>query len=155
MNSNTSPKSADLTAHWRVCGLLALLLIASLVVCHVWEAEWRVGTDEAQRVVIRSILYTVAIVLFPVTTLLRYILIRLDQTMPGDKPAAKRYLTTVIATTLLIESVAAFGPVMFALGDGYNTLYIFSGLGALGLFLQRPKMAEYLGIVEALAHKND
>jgi len=50
----------------------------------------------------------------------------------------------------LIESVGIFGFVMFILGDNFNTLYIFSGLSALGMFLYRPQMDEYARIIEAL-----
>ena len=64
--------------------------------------------------------------------------------------AKNRYLVTVIVSMSLIESVGIFGFVMFILGDNFNTLYIFSGLSALGLFLYRPKVNEYANIVEAL-----
>ena len=64
--------------------------------------------------------------------------------------AKKRYLVTVIVSMSLIESVGIFGFVMFVLGDNFNTLYIFTGLSALGLFLYRPKVHEYAGIIEAL-----
>ena len=64
--------------------------------------------------------------------------------------AKKRYLVTVIVSMSLIESVGIFGFVMFILGDNFNTLYIFSGLSALGMFLYRPKVDEYARIVEAL-----
>jgi len=111
--------------------------------------------DEADRVLIRSILYGLAIVLFPFVNLLRYILLRLNQTMPGDKPAKQRYLTTVSVCVGLIEVVGAFGFLMFVLGDDYNTLTIFSLLAVLGLFLQRPKLHEYLAISQALNAEPD
>jgi hypothetical protein len=50
--------------------------------------------------------------------------------------------------------VAVFGFVMFILGDDFNTLYIFSVLGALGLFLHRPKIEELAAIDQALSAKN-
>jgi len=65
--------------------------------------------------------------------------------------AKKRYLVTVIVSMSLIESVGIFGFIMFILGDNFNTLYIFSGLSALGMFLYRPKVDEYAKIVEALS----
>ena len=57
---------------------------------------------------------------------------------------------TTIVTISLIEVVGFFGFVMFILGDEFNTLYIFSVLGALGLFLHRPRQQEYKQIIEAL-----
>jgi len=40
------------------------------------------------------------------------------------------------------------------LGDGYNTLYIFTTLGALGIFLHRPREQEYKQIIAALKYQN-
>ena len=71
--------------------------------------------------------------------------------MPGNNPAKNRYLMTTIITISLIEVVGFFGFVMFILGDEFNTLYIFSVLGTLGVFLHRPRQQEYNQIVEALS----
>ena len=152
-DQNLSTQS-QLRPHWLVVGFLLVLLIAYNLVCHVWGAELRINLDEAQRELFRSVFYGVAIILFPLTNLLRFILIRLNQTMPGDKPAKQRYFVTTTVALLLIETVAVFGFVMFILGDDFNTLYIFSVLGALGLFLHRPKIEELAAIDYALSAKN-
>lgn len=145
---------SQLRPHWLVVGFLSVLLIAYNVVCHVWGAELRINLDEGQREIIRSIFYGVAIILFPLTNLLRFILVRLNQTMPGDKPAKQRYFFTTTVALFLIETVAVFGFVMFILGDNFNTLYVFSVLGGLGLFLHRPKIEELAAIDYALSAKN-
>ncbi|MEY4209676.1 MAG: hypothetical protein RLZ92_54 [Pseudomonadota bacterium] len=145
---------SQLRAHWLVVGFLFLLLIAYNFVCHVWGVELRINLDEAQREIIRTVLYGAAIILFPLTNLLRFILLRLNQTMPGDKSAKQRYFFTTTVALLLIETVAFFGFVMFILGDDFNTLYIFSVLGGLGLFLHRPKIEELAAIDYALSAKN-
>ena len=111
------------------------------------------GISEEQRVFIRTIFYVVAIILFPLVNLVRYVLLRLNQTMPGDNPAKNRYLITIIVTLASIEVVGIFGFVMFILGDDYNTLYIFSTLATLGVFLHRPKQGEYNQIIDALKEK--
>jgi hypothetical protein len=85
------------------------------------------------------------------TNLLRHIQLRLNQTMPGAKSAKSRYLLTVIVSMSLVESIGVFGLVMFLLGDSFNTLYIFIGMSALGMYLYRPKWVEYESIVAALA----
>jgi len=149
------PSRADLVLHWLICGVLLLLLIAYNIFCHVWGAELRMILDESQRVLIRSILYGVSIFLFPAVKLLRYILLRLNQTMPGTEPAAQRYLWTVVISLLLIEVVGLFGVVMFMLGDDFNTLNIFSVLAVLGLFLHKPKLEEYLSVSEACMTQNE
>jgi len=152
-DQNLSTQS-QLRSHWLVVGFLLVLLIAYNLVCHIWGAELRINLDEAQRELFRSVFYGVAIILFPLTNLLRFILIGLNQTMPGDKPAKQRYFVTTTVALLLIETVAVFGFVMFILGDDFNTLYIFSVLGALGLFLHRPKIEELAAIDQALSAKN-
>jgi len=145
----------DLILPWVIVGSMLAMLAAFLIVCITFGGEIQQPLPEAQRVLIRTILYVVAIVTFPLTNLLRYIQLRLNQTMPyssaapGDV-AKNRYLVTVIVSMALIESVGIFGFVMFILGDNFNTLYIFSGLSALGMFLYRPKVDEYAKILEAL-----
>ncbi len=146
---------SDLFLPWLIQGVLLASLVVYVIVCIALGDQIQQPLPEAQRVLVRTILYVVAIVTFPITNLLRYIQLRLNQTMPysGIDPegeAKKRYLVTVIVSMSLIESVGIFGFIMFVLGDNFNTLYIFTGLSALGLFLYRPKVHEYAGIVEAL-----
>ena len=149
------PLKSGLTMPWVIQGIMLAMLAAFLVACMAYGDQIQQPLPEAQRVLIRTILYVVAIVTFPMTNLIRHIQLRLNQTMPysNEAPigvAKKRYLVTVIVSLSLIESVGIFGFVMFILGDNFNTLYIFTGLSALGLFLYRPKVNEYASIVEAL-----
>ena len=142
--------NSDLTLHWVIVGLMICLLIAYNIICHIISSEIQINIDEDQRIFIRTIFYIITIVLFPVLSLLRHILLRLNQTMPGDKSAKKRYLLTILVTMVFIEIISLFGLIMFILGDQYNTLYIFSVLGALGIFLHRPRQEEYKEIIESL-----
>jgi hypothetical protein len=146
---------SDLILPWFIQGFMLATLATFLIVCIAYSDQIQESLPEAQRVLIRTILYVVAIVTFPTTNLIRHIQLRLNQTMPysSDTPrleAKKRYLVTIIVSMSLIESVGVFGFVMFILGDNFNTLYIFSGLSALGMFLYRPKVDEYACIVVAL-----
>ncbi|WP_349431844.1 hypothetical protein Q9L42_002680 [Methylomarinum sp. Ch1-1] len=142
-----------LNMHWMIVIAMLLTVVVYVFACHYYGQQMQIGVEESQRVLIRTILYVIAIVTFPFATLLRHILLRLNQTMPGDTPAGKRYLVTVVITQAMMETVAIFGLVMFMLGDDYNTLYIFSTMAVLGVFLHRPKMEEYRGIVRALSGK--
>ena len=145
---------SDLILPWVIVGIMLAMLAAFLIVCITIGDQIQQPLPEAQRVLIRTILYVVAIVTFPMTNLIRHIQLRLNQTMPYSQGAVaeakKRYLVTIIVSMSLIESVGVFGFVMFILGDNFNTLCIFSGLSALGLFLYRPKEDEYAKIVEVL-----
>ena len=151
----SSDKTNTLTLHWLVCTAMLMLLLSYNLICHVWADDIRVNLPESQRVVIRTLLYVVAIALFPLTNLIRHILLRLNQTMPGNKTAGQRYLITVIVTQSMIEIVSLFGLLMFILGDEINTLYIFTLMGAVGIYLHKPKPTEFQSIVYALTHKND
>jgi hypothetical protein len=73
--------------------------------------------------------------------------------MPGQTSAEQRYLITIIVTQSMLELVSLFGLVMFLLGDDFNTLYIFSVLGLLGIYLHKPKSTELQSIVSALTSK--
>jgi hypothetical protein len=143
----------NLYPHWLVVGMMVLSLLAYLFVCVQFGHELQEPLPEEQRIVIRTVFYALAIVTLPVTNLIRHIQLRLNQTMPGNKPAKSRYLFTVIVSMLLVESVGVLGFVMFMLGDDFNTLYIFLGLSALGLYLYRPKQDEYSKIVDALLNR--
>lgn len=146
-------KKNDLVLHWIVVGMMLVTLMTYLFICYQFGHELRDPLPEAQRVVFRTGFYALAIAVFPITNLIRHIQLRLNQTMPGNKSAKSRYLLTVIVSMLLVEGVGVLGFVMFMLGDDFNTLYIFTGLSTLGLYLYRPKQDEYIRIVEALAIK--
>jgi hypothetical protein len=135
-----------------VCGVYGVLIVLYLLFCAYAAEPYRIYWDDGQRTLLRSVLYIAAIVLFPLTNLARFILLRLNQTMPGPRSVAQRYFTTVLVAQSVLHSVAVCGPLMFLLGDGWNTLWIFSILGVLAIFLHRPKREEYQAIEYALAH---
>jgi len=155
------PLKSDLILPWVIVGMMLAMLAAYVIICHVMGERLQQPLPEAQRVLVRTILYVIAIVTFPLTNLIRHIQLRLNQTMPcapatheAVAAAKSRYLATVIVSMSLVEVVGIFGLVMFIFGDGFNTLYIFTGLSALGLFLYRPKADEYAEIIAAIAAQN-
>lgn len=149
----------DLILPWIIVGMMLAMLAAYVILCHTLGEQLQQPLPEGQRVLIRTVFYAVAIVTFPLTNLIRHIQLRLNQTMPCDNAARRniansRYLVTVIVSMALVEVVGIFGLVMFMFGDGFNTLYIFTGLSALGLFLYRPKVDEYSEIIDAISAQN-
>lgn len=145
---------SDLVLPWIIVAFLFALLAAYVVVCHLLGEQFKQHLPQPQREVLRTVFYAIAILIFPLTNLIRHILVRLNQTMPGSTPPKQRYLTTIIVSLALVESVGVMGLVLFILGDDFNTLYIFSGLALLGLFLHRPKPEEYVSIVDELSAKD-
>jgi len=155
------PLKSDLILPWIIVGIMLAMLATYLIVCHTLGEQLQQPLPEDRRILFRTIFYVIAIVTFPLANLIRHIQLRLNQTMPyspethGAVATAKsRYLTTVLVSLALVEVIGVFGLVMFMLGDGFNTLYIFIGLSALGLFLYRPKVDEYSEIIDAISAKN-
>lgn len=147
---------SDLILPWIIVGMMLTMLAAYIIVCHIMGGQLQQPLPGAQRVLIRTVFYAIAIATFPLTNLIRHIQLRLNQTMPCSQSshqiaAKRRYLVTIIVSMSLVEVVGIFGLIMFVLGDNFNTLYIFTGLSTLGLFLYRPKAEEYSEIIEALA----
>lgn len=152
-NRSDSASKPDFTVAWLIVGIMVVTQLIYIFICYNFGNQIQQAVDMEQRIFIRTVFYVIAIATFPLTTLIRHIQLRLNQTMPGEKTARQRYLVTVIVSQSLMESVGVYGLVMFILGDDFNTLYIFSGLAILGFFLQRPKYDEYQSIVEALENQ--
>jgi hypothetical protein len=95
--------------------------------CHIVGSKIQVGMDEEQRIFIRTIFYIIALILFPLANLVRHILLKLNQTMPGNNPAKNRYFMTIAVTLTMVEIVGFFGLIMFIFGDGL-ILFIFLAL---------------------------
>lgn len=150
------PKATGFLPIWLAMAGMGFLLAGGIVLCLVWPNEIRqLGWQlpEAQREFWRTIFYAAIIALFPLSNLVRFVLLRLNQTMPGDDASGTRYTTTVLIALAMVEPAGLFGVLMFAWGDGLNTLYIFAGLAALGFVIHRPKPGEYRSILEARAAK--
>lgn len=137
-----------------ITSFVILLLSSSIFAAHFYPLQNPL--TEHERIVWRTIFYILAILLLPLTNLLRHIFLRLNQTMPLlenanlDKTLKTRYTLTVSVSMFLILIIGSFGSVMFYLGDGFNTLHIFNIVAGLGIFLYRPKLREYAQIQDAL-----
>ncbi len=147
-------KSSLLIYAWILTFFLIITQLFYIIICKTHSDELPLYLTTDTLVIWRSLFYLLSILLFPITKLLRYIQIRLNQTMPGNKPAANRYLFTIIISQGLMGLIGSFGLILCILGDTINSLYIFSGLAWLGFLLNRPKKSEYQSIVIALNSKN-
>jgi hypothetical protein len=140
----------DLLIHWIVFAALFFSLAVYAFIGYTAGAPLRADANAAEPVMLRSVFYAVTIVTFPLIQLLRHITLRLNQTMPTATPAKSRYLVTVIVSLAMSESIGIYGLLLALLGDGVNSLWIFTFLSALAMLLYRPKFSEYAGIVVAL-----
>ncbi len=141
---------SDLLFAGVIRALALMSLVAMVAICHIYAEQIQLGFELQERVVLRTILYVVAILSFPVMKFIRHVLLRLNQSGDGDKSAKMRYLSTIIVSMMIAESIGIYGLLMYILGDSFNTLYIFVGLSALAMFLYQPKKEEYISIVQAL-----
>jgi len=57
-------------------------------------------------------------------------------------PFMAKYATAVIVSLALAESIGIYGLVLFLLGGGFKTLYIFIVVSALAMVFYRPKKEE-------------
>ena len=69
---------------------------------------------------------------------------------PGSHPAVAAYMSALIVSLAIAESVAIYGLVLFFLGGDFQTLYLFAALGACGMIVSRPKMDELEQLAAAL-----
>lgn len=134
---------------------MVLTLAVYIFLCLYLGEEIRLWPDREPPILIRTILYAVSIITFPFINLLRHIMLRLNQTMPGDTSARARYFTTVLVSLAFAETMGVYGLVMYMLGDNLNTLYIFCFLSVLAMILYGPKLDEYEQVVEALKRKSE
>ncbi len=139
-----------LLLHWVVVVASSLSVLMCLVLAHVLGVQIQWEVDASTRELVRSVLYVVAIILLPLTSLVRHILLRLNHTMPSRRSAANRYFVTILITQAMIEPIAVFGLLMFVLGDDFNSLYIFSIMAGLGIYFHRPAPQEYADIYDSV-----
>ena len=144
---------SDLLSAGIIRAVSLMSLIALVAICHIYADKIQIGLDEQQRIVIRTVLYIVAIMTFPLMKFIRHVLLRLNHTMSSDKSPKSRYMLTIVVSMLVAESIGIYGFVMYILGDSYNTLYIFIMLSALAMFLYKPDQQEYKALVESLEAK--
>lgn len=137
---------SDLLMAGVIRALALMSLMALVVICHFYGNRIQIGMDEQQRIIIRTILYIVAITTFPGMKFMRHVLLHLNQTTKANKTAKSCYLRTIFVSMTVAVSIGLYGFAMFVLGDSFNTLYIFVMLSALAMYLYRPKIEEYQAI---------
>lgn len=137
-----------------VVGMVSILLLEG-VLAYVYgeDLKAKFAWAEGDLINLRTVFYWVAILTLPLTNLIRHVQLRLNQTMPTPTPAKNRYCVTVLVSMVLCESIGLYGLCLYFLGDGLNTLIIFFGIAALGMFLYRPKQHEFDAILQALAQR--
>lgn len=150
--------------HWCITITVASLLCLNLCLSVYNGIEWQQPIPENDRIFWRTVFYCLAIVIMPLTNLIRFVFLRLNQTMPLlpaikgialESLASRRYALTISVTQLMMLLIGTLGGIAFYLGDALNTLYILSGVALLGGYFHRPKTHEYQTILDALNAQNN
>lgn len=149
MELSEQQEQADLLLAGVVRGFSLLILGVLITLCHIYAEPIQLNWAEEDRVWLRTILYIVAMLTFLVMKFVRHVSLQFNL-KSSNKPAKSRYLKTIIVSMLIAETIGLYGVLMFSLGDGFNTLYIFSILAALAMFLYRPKIEEYRAILQSI-----
>ncbi len=144
---------------WIIWAAIFVSLFFYVLICHLWgDGIRRNAMPNFPLHLMRNVLYGVAIFTLVLTHFLRRFM--LPERSGGSGPRflrpqsdltqsslISRYATSMVISLALSESIGLYGFVLFLLGDGFRTLYIFVGISALALFFYRPKREE----IETLA----
>ena len=110
-----------------------------VIACHLLKGQ--VGGAEVEQLrefipMLRTILMVVAAFTLFITPIIRKLIIKSArdkriygpgaQAEPYVRDAIAKYMTGLIVSLALIESVAIYGFILFMMGDDYATLYAFS-----------------------------
>ncbi|WP_131655529.1 hypothetical protein [Methylocucumis oryzae] len=153
-----------LKTSWLAVGVTLIVIALMVGLCYyriIPFSHWQ----EEQRILIRTLGYITGIVLLPLTNLLRFVLLRLCQTMPLSETQTKitaqtryavaisRYFKLNVLTLSLMMMISLLGVGLYSVGDALNTLVILTGMACLGIYLYRPKATEFIAIAEELAEQ--
>lgn len=67
----------------------------------------------------------------------------------NTNPILRKYMTAVIISVAMSESVGIFGLVLFFLSGDFKTLYLFVACSAIAVYIYRPKIEELEGLFQA------
>ncbi len=152
----------QLAVLWIIWGAMLVSLGIYVLVCHlVIDGIRQAVESDFTFDMLRNILYGVSIfTLFLAHFVRRFILAprsvgsgsRSSQPPPlEDKSAVVgKYTIAMLLSLVFSESIGIFGLVLFFLGDSFQTLYIFIGISALGMFHYRPRREEIEKLTAAL-----
>ncbi len=149
----------ELLVLWIIWASMFGFLFFYVFFCHQWGDQIRrTASPNFPLDLMRNILYGIAIFTVFLIHILRKSMIiarsggsgpmSLKSSLLSNKPSfLAQYRKAMVVSLALSESIGIYGFVLFLLGDGFRTLYIFIGISALAMFFYRPKREE----LEALA----
>lgn len=146
--------SKAMKVNWVIWAAMVSSIGIYILVAHVTEGKIRIGAGAGEVFgLLRTILLIVGIGELVLIPLIRRLMLRpsslspvqgapASALTPQSHPAAARYVTALITSLAIAESVAIYGLVLFFLSGDFGTLYLFAALGAAGMLVNRPKGGE-------------
>ena len=139
---------------WIIWGAMLISLGIYVLVSHLVIDGIRPSMDsDITFSMLRNVLYGVAIFTLFVAHFIRKFILGSragdSETMAAQKPAVQeptqlmgKYTVAMLLSLVFSEIIGIFGLVLFLFGDSFQTLYIFVGISALGMFHFRPRREE-------------
>ena len=160
-SSEKGVNQSQLLVMWIIWGAMLVSLLIYVLICHLVIDGIRQSLESDFTFdMLRNILYGVGIfTLFLAHFVRKFILTPRtggSGSMTSKPPPLKdqsqvvgKYVMAMLLSLALSESIGIFGLVLFLLGDSFQTLYIFIGISALGVFHYRPRREEIMKLAAA------
>ena len=144
----------QLQVMWIIWAGMLGALVVYVSICLLGGDGIRGSANSLPLDLIRDILYGIAILTVILTHFLRNFMLggqsgnsapmSSQPPSPSDQSAVVgKYVTAMIVSLALSESIGIYGLVLFLLGDEFRTVCIFNGIAALSMFFYRPKREEF------------
>ncbi|MDY7033478.1 MAG: hypothetical protein SVY10_16420 [Thermodesulfobacteriota bacterium] len=106
--------------------------------------------------ILRGILYGISIATLFLTKYMRNLLLKSEKgsfqtrNQINQHPAVAKYITAVVVSLAMSESIGIYGLVLFFLGKNTMDLYSLILLSAVAMFYYRPKKEELFNVAQTL-----
>ncbi len=148
-----------------IWGAMLFCLVIYLYVCHLLKENMQPGVSaDFPLALFRNILLLVSVGAFFVAVFMRRTMLKVK---PGDAsaaslelsqcqqhPATGRYLTAIIVSLALSESIGIYGVVIWFMSMDFQSLYLFVFISAIAMIYFRPKMEELTNMAKAMKRWN-
>lgn len=147
---------------WIIWAAMAGSLLLYVFICHQFGEEIRRNIDHHFPVpLLRNIFYMIAVITLFLTHFLKRLMLSGTSRASSSKalqsgphsnqpPFLAKYATALIVSLALSESTGIYGVALFLLGDGFQTLYIFTAISGLAIYFHRPKKEELEALASAM-----
>jgi hypothetical protein len=136
---------------WFIWAAMLVSLLAYVFICHQPGVGFKsVEGSDFPIGLLRNIFFGVGAAAWLMAYFMRRSMLSVRPGISDQKPVERmvkwdgppyiaRYATTVIVSLALSESIGIYGFVLFLLGGGFKTFYIFIAVSALAMVFYRPK----------------